>query len=182
MQPQNVVFGGNNQQIPNNQKPSKFKDKTKVLVFLGILGLILICGGVVTALEINRQNFEEVEKSQSKTNSDPPKTQGRASDSESKTDINAIHAQLEAHYATDGWYPSQVLMNDPKFRDQRLLGLSEDATITPKGKDPVFVNSATIENYQYTASQCSADGSKCQKYELSALLGDGSKYTKLSLN
>lgn len=101
------------------------------------------------------------------------KAQSEARDTERKSDINAIHAQLEQHYAINYEYPTEqeVLIE----YDYELPGLAEDSLFDPNGykiNDPAG-------SYQYTPTECSAIG--CKHYTITARLEDKSAYQKKSL-
>ncbi len=99
-------------------------------------------------------------------------TQSQASDTASKTDINAIFQKLEEHYNEYGEYPTvdEVIYES----EETFPGIDSEALYDINGD---LINSGL---YSYTPSDCTALG--CKKYTLSAGLEDGSTYTKLSLN
>ena len=59
--------------------------------------------------------------------------QQKARDTERKTDINALHGQLEAYSAETGKYPTLANVNNATFRAANLKGLDPAALQDPKG-------------------------------------------------
>jgi type II secretory pathway pseudopilin PulG len=113
--------------------------------------------------------------------------QDRAKDSKRKTDINALHAQIEAYYSQSGNYPTFANMNDRNFRLANLKGLDEEALKDPDGTDAVLVRIPAPHIYAYDVA--AEDGTACDNlkkdcaaYSLIATLSDGSNYTKKALN
>ena len=100
-------------------------------------------------------------------------TQERARDTERKTDINAIHSQLEVFYAQNGYYPTTNTFNSEA--DALLRGLDNDVFVDPDGKR---IN--TSGDYSYVAHDC--DGSQCRGYDLTADMEAEDRYLKTSLN
>lgn len=99
--------------------------------------------------------------------------QSKARDTERKTDIMSMHAQLEAHYAENGYYPdSATLFSNPTLT---LRGLDEQALIDPNGKR--FNQGG---DYTYEPRECAQQ--KCQDYTLRTKMEDTEDYVKLSLN
>ncbi len=98
--------------------------------------------------------------------------QSTAQDTERKSDINAIHAQLESHYAQFAEYPTEKELS--LEYDTQIPGADIETLTDPDGD---FIQQG---DYLYRPSICTAVG--CQHYELSSHLEDGSKYTKKSLN
>ena len=98
--------------------------------------------------------------------------QAKASDTERKNDINAIYQKLEEHYNEYGEYPTidELVLNS----EENLPGIDQEALVDPDGKR------IQQGDYQYTPAGCTAIG--CATYELSAILEDGSPYSKTSLN
>ncbi len=98
--------------------------------------------------------------------------QSKASDTERKNDINSIYQKLEEHYNEWGEYPT--INEVVQEYDQQLPGIDPEALVDPNGKN------IQEGDYTYTPADCTATG--CMVYTLSAVLDDGSEYTKLSLN
>lgn len=90
----------------------------------------------------------------------------RAQDTEMRADINALHAQLEAYYVEEGYYPESP---------ELLLGVSEDALTDPFG---VKINEPG-SRYEYIPI---CTGSECSDYDLQALLNNRTNYEKNPLN
>lgn len=108
-------------------------------------------------------------------------------DTERKTDLNNIHAQLETYYVQKGKYPTLANLNDATWRATNMTGLSETALKDPEGYSTRMLNSPYKGYYGYkvtTSDDLTCDNATkdCTKYTLSALLSDGTKYSKTSLN
>lgn len=111
--------------------------------------------------------------------------QSSAKDTERKTDINALQGQLEAYYAENGYYPTLASLNDPNWRVKNLKGLDPEALKDPDGASPSLSAKPVKGSYSYTVSPSTCDNGthgNCNDYTLTAILGDGSAYTKQSLN
>ena len=110
--------------------------------------------------------------------------QSRARDTERKTDVNAIHAQVEAYQADNGFYPTTANMGDSSWIDTNLPGLDSEALNDPSGGGYAFAASP---------SGCDNSTTNCDTYTLSADLeedgrgssdsdSDTADYSKNSLN
>lgn len=115
----------------------------------------------------------------------------RGRDTERQTDIKALHGQLEAYYAQNGFYPTLDQMNDRAtkgFVTTELKGLDLSAFKDPKSGSDILVNSPKTGEYAYVVlpSGCDNKGTDCDTYELTATLEgqiDGkSIYIKQSLD
>src|SRR3954463_3155357 len=58
--------------------------------------------------------------------------QQKARDTERKTDVNAVHGQVEAYNAQNGKYPTLANVNDATFRSTNMKGLDAAALADPK--------------------------------------------------
>ncbi len=115
--------------------------------------------------------------------------QQKARDTERRTDINAVHAQVEAYYAQNGKYPSLANMNDTAastgFRAASLKGLDGGAYSDPKTTgtntfaDPVAAG--YVYYYSVIPGSCDNTTTDCTGYTLTANLESGGTYTKASL-
>jgi Tfp pilus assembly protein PilE len=118
-------------------------------------------------------------------------------DSERQTDIDIVQSQLETYYAINNKYPGTDQLNDASWRVDNLKQLKNENLQDPqwsadsscsKDAKPVFISTATEDCYAYQVS--AADGSACESgtgapcahYTLTAVLEDGEKYVKTSLN
>jgi hypothetical protein len=108
-----------------------------------------------------------------------------AADAERKTDINALHGQLEAYQALNGRYPSLAEMNDPSWRSKNLQGLDGAALQDPAGSTKTLVAAPAAHSYSYQATPAGCDNASkgdCTGYTLTATLDDGGTYVKQALN
>ncbi|MDB5160917.1 MAG: fimbrial protein pilin [Candidatus Saccharibacteria bacterium] len=116
--------------------------------------------------------------------------QQKARDTERKTDINALHSQIEAYQAQNGKYPTLANMNDKTastgFRAANLKGLDNAAFVDPKGGGSDSLVAAPAANaYAYVPAPTGCDngtGGDCTSYKLTATLEAGGTYDKQSLN
>ena len=114
--------------------------------------------------------------------------QKKARDTERTTDIKAIHGQVEAYYAQNGKYPTLANMNDSSWRSTNMKGLDAAALVDPKGASlsgNAPVTGTYVYSYQVTpASPACDNGSNgdCTGYTLTAVLEDGTNFSKTALN
>lgn len=111
--------------------------------------------------------------------------QQKARDTERKTDVNALHGQIEAYQAQNGKYPTLANLNDSTFRTSNLKGLDSAALQDPKGTAQTLVASPQADAYSYAATPSGCDNSTngdCTGYTLTATLEAGGTYSKQSLN
>jgi general secretion pathway protein G len=112
--------------------------------------------------------------------------QQKARDTERKTDINALHGQLEAYQAQNGKYPTLANVNDTAFRSTDMKGLDAAALQDPKGTAQTLVDTPAANEYAYVAAPAGCDdlvgGTDCTSYALTATLEGGGTYVKQSLN
>ncbi|MDX1765969.1 MAG: hypothetical protein R3313_03385 [Candidatus Saccharimonadales bacterium] len=94
-----------------------------------------------------------------------------AKDAEIRTDINSLTVQLEIFYADNGYYPQSA----DGINVTNMPGLDPDALVTPDG-----VMLGSEGGYQYTSADCGV--SQCSTFTLTAILSDGTEYSKQSLN
>lgn len=105
--------------------------------------------------------------------------QRKARDTERQTDIKALHSQLEAYYAQNGYYPALAEVNTTT-----LAGLDADALTAPNSSTAIDSNASTTAKYRYapTPGTCTTAAGDCTSYTLESLLEDGTTYSKNSLN
>jgi prepilin-type N-terminal cleavage/methylation domain-containing protein len=109
--------------------------------------------------------------------------QQRARDSERKTDINAVAGQLEAFYASNGYYPPQVDFESATFRDANEIRIDTKAFDDPSDNaGDAFTagvaagGSNPPREYFYQAYQedgttaCNTAAAQCASYVVSANL------------
>ncbi len=108
--------------------------------------------------------------------------QQKARNTERTTDVKALHGQIEAYYAQNGYYPdlSNVTTTD-------LKGLDAGALVDPKGGS-LQAGAGDATHYGYSVTQadgttaCTTAAKDCAKYVLTATLEGGGTYVKNSLN
>ncbi len=112
--------------------------------------------------------------------------QQKARDTERKTDINALHGQLEPYQAQNGKYPTLVNVNDPTWRATNMKGLDHAALADPNNAgSQILVAAPAANNYAYAVTPAGCDngtGGDCTQYTLTATLEGGGTYVKQSLN
>lgn len=110
--------------------------------------------------------------------------QSSARDTERKTDINALHGQLEAYQAQNGLYPTLSNVNDNTWRQQNMAGLDSEALRDPDGDNATLSPASGAQTYSYQPLPAGCNNNKidCTSYTLTATLDDGSTYVKQSLN
>ena len=111
--------------------------------------------------------------------------QQKARDTERKTDIKALHGQLEAYQAQNGKYPTLANMNDAVWRSTNMKGLDAAALQDPKGAAQTLVAAPAANAYAYAVTPAACDngaGGDCTSYTLTATLEGGGTYVKQSLN
>ena len=118
--------------------------------------------------------------------------QQKGRDTERQTDIKALHGQLEAYYAQNGYYPTLANLNDRAaggFVASNLKGLDAGAFEDPNATSADLVAAPASRSYAYAVTPNGCDntsGNECTSYTLTATLEgtiDGSgTYSKTSLN
>ena len=111
--------------------------------------------------------------------------QQKARNTERKTDINAIHGQIEAYSAESGIYPTLANINDAAFRTANLKGLDPQALQDPKGSATALAATTSTTEYGYAPGPANCDNGAngdCTEYTLTATLEAGGTYVKQSLN
>ena len=113
---------------------------------------------------------------------------GSPADIERKTDINALHGQIEAYYAQYGSYPALAEVNNAAWRAVNMKGLDPSALQDPAGTVQQLAAVPSAVQYGYAVFQddgvtaCTTDAGDCVVYTLNADLTNGDTYTKQSLN
>lgn len=112
--------------------------------------------------------------------------QKKARDTERKTDVNALHGQIEAYQAQNGKYPSLANMNDTTFRTNNLKGLDNSALADPNNaSSQSLCGTASANCYGYAVAPANCDNGTngdCTGYTLTATLESGGTFVKQSLN
>ncbi len=102
-----------------------------------------------------------------------------AQDTERQTDIRAIHGQLEAFYAQNGFYPALANLNDAAWVSANFKGLDKEALKDPKGGQYKLVSTPSANNYAYTTTPSGCN--ECKGYKLTATLSNSKTYIKENL-
>jgi general secretion pathway protein G len=112
--------------------------------------------------------------------------QQKARDTERKTDVNAVHGQVEAYNAQNGKYPTLANVNDATFRSTNMKGLDSAALADPKNAgSQALCGSVQAGCYAYVVAPSGCDNGAagdCTSYTLTATLEAGGTYVKQSLN
>ena len=114
--------------------------------------------------------------------------QKKARDTERETDIKAIHGQVEAYYAQNGYYPALAELNTGSWRTTNMKGLDAEALKDPKGSAQTLVASPSATAYSYAVFQtdgttaCTTAAADCAVYTLTATLEGGGTFAKSNLN
>ncbi len=156
-------------------KIGKNGQKGRGLAIAGlVIGLINTVVGIILLIALVGASFSGVQQ--------------KARDTERRTDINALHTQVEAYYAQNGMYPTLFNMNDTSFRNKDLKGIENDAFSDPKSPQTnQFTDkpSTTSLEYAYTVKPdgCDNISKMCTSYTLLANLEGETEtdYTKRSL-
>ena len=137
-----------------------------------ILLIVLVFGMVGYILY---DNFSDNKDSDSKTaqSSDEQiqSIKDRNADLIARTNINAIHGQLEAFHENNNRYPSESEFYNGQWLATNLPGAPTDSI-------KYVVDRSGGSTYSATPKDCS----KCTDYVISVILSNGSEYRKQSLN
>ena len=142
-----------------------YKTKQQGFTIVELL-IVIVVIGILAALVIT--TFTGIQK--------------KARDTERKTDIKALHGQIEAYYAQNGYYPQ---LSDVTIAN--LKGLDADALVDPKGGS-LKAGASDADQYGYdvfagtTGTACTTAAQNCDGYTLEATLEEGGTYSKASLN
>jgi type IV pilus assembly protein PilE len=117
--------------------------------------------------------------------------QQKGRNTERLTDIKAIHAQLEAYYASNGKYPTLANLNDndtssaTSFISTYMKGLDRESFRDPKqtGYTMAAAPAASVYAYAVTPSTCdNAGAGDCTGYTITATKEGGGTEERKSLN
>lgn len=160
-----------NNQKGGNQKMISLRKKTDSGFTIVELLIVIVVIGILAALVVVTYNG----------------IQQKARDTERKTDINALHGQLEAYQAQNGSYPHRDEVNTAAWRADNMKGLDGAALQDPKGDAQTLEAATDLDDYGYAPLQdddsaCTTAAGNCTKYTLQATLEAGGTYSKNSLN
>jgi len=165
-----VIRAGTLNNKTNNRRVGEMNSRLRNQAGFTIVELLIVIVviGILAALVLNTFNG----------------IQARARDTERKTDVGAIHAQVEAYHADNARYPTTANIGSTSWVDSNLQGLDAGALVDPSSG-----------GYAYAAapSGCDNSATDCTSYSLSADLeedgrggddGDSNTadYSKNSLN
>lgn len=176
---------------PPQLQPQNSHNHKKLIVGLTVaLVSIAIAAAILAVLLITKKdNSKEVADEVVKKLNEPfeptEETVQESNDVERKTDINALHGQLEAYQAQYAFYPTLSDINSASWRSENMKGLDDESLKDPKGTETRLGSSPTANSYFYepSPSGCdNADGGQCTSYTLTASLETGGTYVKQSLN
>lgn len=139
-----------------------------ILAIINILALIVVVGIFLSLIATTTSGIQD-----------------KARDSERKTDIMAIHAQIETYKSKNGQYPSFTQINDKTFRAQELPNLNSENFKDPQGTDDQLTTSK-LRAYGYSpvglrGNECNNQTNKCSRYTLQAQLESGGAYVKTEI-
>jgi len=115
-------------------------------------------------------------------------------DNQRQSEIDTLQSQLELYYAMHDRYPLVSDINSASWRAENMKELKEDVLKDPhwseKGrcqvdKKPILATAESCYSYEVTASDgavCDNAAAVCAHYTLTAVLENGEKYIKASLN
>ena len=111
--------------------------------------------------------------------------QQKARDSQRQTDINALDSQLEAFYASKGYYPTLTDLQSSTWVADNMKGLDPQSLLDPKDTLGKIQGTATATDYGYATQGCdstqpSSDANQCSSFTLTADLESGNPFTKSS--
>ncbi len=107
-----------------------------------------------------------------------------ANDRAREADINAIHAQLEYFFGSEGYYPSLKQLNDKSWRKNNMSSASVSVFSDPDNSSTIIVAKPQMNAYSYevTPEGCDNNTKQCTAYSLTATKSDSTTYVKKSLN
>lgn len=121
--------------------------------------------------------------------------QQKARNTERQTDLKAVQGQLEAYYATNGYYPANSTTNglgtssseNVTFIQANMKGLDPEALRDPSATagNYAMATTATSNEYAYVAtpSGCDDSATLCTGYTITAdQEGSSSTYSYTALN
>lgn len=125
------------------------------------------------------------ENSQTDTGGSP----NNATDTKRTTDLKSLMSQLEAYYATNGYYPSLTDLNTASWRTANLKGMDAKSFCDPSTSaiscqlaDSPKKGAYSYEAYDSDYQPCTAAGQQCKSYILTAMLSNGQPSSEYSEN
>ena len=115
-----------------------------------------------------------------------PGVQTKADDTRLQTNLLAVDTQVEAYNATNGSYPTLAEVNSASWRATNMKGMDPTALEGIPGGPQMLAAAPGKGSIAYqpttaTGTPCSTSG-KCTGFTLTAILSDGTPYTKTALN
>lgn len=108
----------------------------------------------------------------------------KLADNERKADLNSLSVVVETYYAVNSYYPSLQQLNDVQLMTETYSSMRKAYLADPGNPDMYhLVDAPTIGMYSYETKSKdggSCSGTTCERYILTAILSDGTKYTKQS--
>jgi prepilin-type N-terminal cleavage/methylation domain-containing protein len=111
--------------------------------------------------------------------------QQKARDSQRQTDVNALDSQLEAFYASKGYYPTLADLQNSTWVKDNMKGLDPQSLLDPKDTAGQIQGTASATDYGYATNGCtstdpSSDSNQCTSFTLTADLEGGGTFVKSS--
>lgn len=96
--------------------------------------------------------------------------QGKARDTERRTDIKSIQTGVERFYTDNGRYPSLAEVNDNDFRMKHFIGTTDESFKDPQGAASALTGEPRRHVYAYKLQPtgCGTPETPCIDYELIA--------------
>lgn len=152
---------------------SPLKRSRKGLVFVVVIMIVLLVGGISAAL-LNRKGLDDVDKpsaNQSSFDKD-------YADRQREVDIEAMRQGLEVHYVQNGVYPLFSQMNDENWVTTNMPDLEADAFSDPAGSSSRLSETPAVHVYSYQPNGCNDEF--CTAFTVTATLNDGMTFSRTS--
>lgn len=132
-----------------------------------------------------RQSYLETNLPASSNNPSATTSIATEHNAQRKIALSKIQEALEAYYRQSGQYPTFANLNDQQWRDTNLNNLDKKILIPPGGSVARISASGTRTTYGYWPrakdnNSCENSAKDCVKYTLTAMLEDGTLYSRAS--